>query len=91
MEDINDFFFLSDEFGLQPSIFRTRDLLNAMNQMVYRQKELPLHIEMGLMNVLSTFSLSKNCFATYNPSKVRVLHIGEPQGKEDKFNIPLFG
>ena len=57
--------------------------------MVYRQKELPLHIEMGLMNVLSTFSLKKNCFAAYNPSKIRALHIGEPQGKEDKSDIPL--
>jgi len=80
---LTDNIFASNDLSLNPSIFRGRDLKNALILYLRNLPNLPLHVEMGFSIALKYFSESATPFAVLNPEKVKAAHIGSPLGGED--------
>ena len=81
--------FRSDDFSMNPAIYRTRDLRAALH--FVNVTSLPKHIEHGLGEALKIVSgYPAGHFACFNPEKVRLGHLGTLPGEEDQIETPLF-
>jgi len=79
---INEKFFIHNDYSANPSIYRTRDLINALT-LTLRNSALPKHVEHGLGEAFKILNYSIFPFACFNPDNVRIGHIGTPIGHED--------
>ena len=82
--------FYHNDFSLNPSIFRSRDLRAASLLMKKNRNSFAPHVEHGFGTALKYFSYSKySCFYCFNPNEIRSYHIGAPLGEEDKVGVEL--
>ena len=78
--------FVSNDLSLNPSIFRGRDLKNALTLYMRDLDKLPVHVEMGFSHALKYFSSDPLPFAVLHPELVKAAHIGSKLGEEDDPN-----
>lgn len=82
--EVNGDYFVHSDFSLNPSIFRSRDLRNAVLLMKKNPAHFEPHVEHGLGKALKYFSHPQENLVCLSPSKVRAYHVGAPLGMEDK-------
>lgn len=80
--------FLTNDFSLNPSIFRGRDLRAAIILMGLT-KQFEIHVEHGFGRALKLFGLHETPLAVLNPQGIKAIHTGAPVGEEDT-EEPLF-
>lgn len=77
-------YFICNDFSLNPSIFRSRDIFSAINLVMKNPNVFPRHVEHGLGAAIKyLYDLFPLSFAVFEPSKIKVRHIGCPIGQED--------
>jgi hypothetical protein len=82
--ELNNEMFLHNDFSLNPSIFRSRDMMTAINLLNKNQQTWQRHVEHGLGAALKyLYDVNQLPFVCLNPNKVKVRHIGSPVGEED--------
>lgn len=87
-EKLDQRFWLSNDFSMNPSLFRARDIRAAV--LATTALNVPQHVEHGLGQVLARlFTTHPLPFAFFDSSVVRLGHIGTPEGQEDDLNQPL--
>lgn len=84
-----DIYFQHNDFSLNPSIFRSRDLRAASILMKKNPNAFPAHVEHGFGAALKYFSNEYDCFAAFYPEFIRAYHIGSPVGEEDRLGETL--
>lgn len=82
----SDKHFWHNDFSMNPSLFRLRDLRNAL-VLLHRAPNLPMHVEHGLGAALKFLSMANTPFAALTTA--RIAHIGTPTGQEDDINKEL--
>lgn len=85
--DYPDFFVHNDNLSLNPTIFRTSDIITACRIAEIQQNI--NHVEHDFTRCLSILSRHKFCYSFVNPKHVNVLHIGTEEGKEDQPNTQI--
>lgn len=85
--EVFDGLFLHSDFSANPSIFRSRDIRTAL--VLLPRLGLPIHAEHGLSIALKVLSRSQTPFACFDPTTIRIGHIGCPVGEEDNLSKPL--
>lgn len=88
-EWVNEDYFISNDFSLNPSIFRPRDLFHSLVLMQANPQAFELHVEHGFSKALKYLCGFSLPLAVLNPSKINVRHIGSKLLEEDKIGVPL--
>lgn len=80
----DDTWFRHNDFSLNPSIFRTRDIRAAVILWQRNMKQTGNHVEMGFSQAVKYFSQKKLCFAFFHTVFVKTAHIGCKIGEEEQ-------
>ncbi len=85
----DEYHFRHDDFSMNPALYRTRDLRAALH--FVGATNMPKHIEHGLGEALKLVSgYPAGHFACFDPSKIRIGHLGTLPGEEDPLDKPLY-
>jgi len=82
--------FNCNDFSLNPSVFRSRDLKIATDLFMRGGHGLPQHVEHGLGVLVKHLSRDNAPLFVLNPSRVKAAHIGTKPGEEDPITTPVY-
>lgn len=85
--EVDEEFFLHNDYSANPSFYRTRDIRNAVALTL--RTNLPKHVEHGVGEILRLLGEPGKQFACLNPDEIRIGHIGCLPGEEDDLTKPL--
>lgn len=76
--------FFQNDFSLNPSIFRPRDIFSAVNLVLKNPQVFEQHVEHGIGAAIKyLYDLDPLPFYCFDPEKIKVMHMGTPDGEQD--------
>lgn len=77
---------LTNDFSINPAVYRVRDMINALGFLYRTQDQLEVHVEHGIGVALQYMTSNPTPFVVLDAQKVRVLHTGTRIGEEDQLD-----